>query len=113
MPEGTEAGEYNYYTDSTLGEGINLYIDSDEDLLSTLEFVRDNLASQTSNYLLELYISKDYLMEGSQLFNSLVGSSVESSAMFVEYNIEHLYNYATYPTLGLIYKNPLVMIRFK
>lgn len=109
MPEGTEAGEYNYYTDSTLGEGINLYIDSDEDLLSTLEFVRDNLASQTSNYLLELYISKDYLMEGSQLFNRLVGSS----AMFGEYNIEHLYNYATYPTLGLIYKNPLVMIRFK
>lgn len=109
MPEGTEAGEYNYYTDSTLGEGINLYIDSDEDLLSTLEFVRDNLASQTSNYLLELYISKDYLMEGSQLFNRLVGSS----AMFGEYNIEYLYNYATYPTLGLIYKNPLVMIRFK
>lgn len=109
MPEGTEAGEYNYYTDSTLGEGINLYIDSDEDLLSTLEFVRDNLASQTSNYLLELYISKDYLMEGSQLFNRLV----EGSAMFGEYNIEYLYNYATYPTLGLIYKNPLVMIRFK
>lgn len=109
MPEGTEAGEYNYYTDSTLGEGINLYIDSDEDLLSTLEFVRDNLASQTSNYLLELYISKDYLMEGSQLFNRLVGSS----AMFGEYNIEYLYNYATYPSLGLIYKNPLVMIRFK
>ena len=109
MPEGTEAGEYNYYTDSTLGEGINLYIDSDEDLRSTLEFVRDNLASQTSNYLLELYISKDYLMEGSQLFNRLVGSS----AMFGEYNIEYLYNCATYPTLGLIYKNPLVMIRFK
>ena len=109
MPEGTEAGEYNYYTDSTLGEGINLYIDSDEDLLSTLEFVRDNLASQTSNYLLELYISKDYLMEGSQLFNSLVGDD----EMFGEYNIEYLYNYATYPTLGLIYKNPLVMIRFK
>ena len=109
MPEGIEAGEYNYYTDSTLGEGINLYIDSDEDLLSTLEFVRDNLASQTSNYLLELYISKDYLMEGSQLFNRLV----KGSAMFGEYNIEYLYNYATYPTLGLIYKNPLVMIRFK
>ena len=109
MPEGTEAGEYNYYTDSTFGEGINLYIDSDEDLLSTLEFVRDNLASQTSNYLLELYISKDYLMEGSQLFNRLV----EGSTMFGEYNIEYLYNYATYPSLGLIYKNPLVMIRFK
>ena len=109
MPEGATAGTYDYYKETNIGEGIDLYIDSDEDLTKTLEFVKNNIATNTSNYVLELRIDKKYLMSGSTYLESLLSDPMLAN----HYNIDSLLNYAMNFEYGLIYDKPLVMIKFR
>lgn len=109
MPEGATAGTYDYYKETNIGEGIDLYIDSDEDLTKTLEFVKNNIATNTSNYVLELRIDKKYLMSGSTYLESLLNDPMLAN----HYNIDSLLNYAMNFEYGLIYDKPFVMIKFR